>query len=282
MSAIVLQTATARLEVRPELGGAVTAFEIAGRPVLRPTPPDATDAAETSAFVLAPFPNRIAQARFAVDGRIIALAPDPAGGAHALHGGAWRRPWTVERTGPVEIRMATSDLGDWPWACRVVQDLRLRPDGLDVDVSLINLDATRMPAGLGWHPAFAARDACRIRLDCAGYLPTSEGLPTAPRTLEPHWTFAAGVDGAALAPIDHCLTDWSGAVELDWPDRRIHLSARKCLFLQVYAPTHGTFACLEPQTCAPDAFNRDASFGASSLAPGEALEIQVRIDVADL
>jgi aldose 1-epimerase len=282
VSAIALHNDAARLEVRPELGGALTAFEFAGRPVFRRTPPGATDAAETSAFVLAPFPNRIAQARFVFGGRVIALAPDPAGGAHALHGGAWRRPWTVERTGPAELRMATSDLGDWPWACRVVQDVRLRPDGLDVDVSLINLDATPMPAGLGWHPAFAARDVCRIQLDCGMYYPTSDDLPTAPRALEPHWTFADGVDGAALAPIDHCLRDWSGAAELVWPDRKIRLTARGCPFLQVYAPTHGSFVCLEPQTCAPDAFNRDASFGASSLAPGEALEIQVRIDVEDL
>lgn len=281
MSPLRLAADDLSLEVRAEQGGAVTRLDMAGIPILRPTPPDAAAGPAAAAFVLAPYPNRIAFGRFVVDGETITLPPDPDGAPHALHGEAWRAPWAIAAVRERAVELAAAPPRAWPWRIDLRQTLDLRPDGLDVTISLRNADARAMPAGLGWHPAFARRRACRVRLDADAFLATGPDLlPVAPAPLPPHWAFSSGAAGDALAPIDHCLTGWTGRATLTWPDMEVSLAALGCGFLQAYAPARDDFLCLEPQTCAPDAFNRDATFGARRLEPGDTMVLRIRIDVA--
>jgi aldose 1-epimerase len=275
-----LHSGPARLEIAPELGGAVTRFTIDGRDIFRPTPSSARDAAAAAAFPLVPFTNRIGNATFAFDGRVHRIAADRAGGRHALHGTGWRSCWTIEDIDATSANLKLAEIADWPWRCNATQSLTLRDDGLDIAISLENADATNMPAGIGWHPAFVCGSDCEIRLQVEGYLPTIGDLPTKPARLPDDWRFEAGVLIDRLSPIDHCLIGWTGVLELLGDDIAIRVSAENCAFLQVYAPATADFVCLEPQTCAPDAFNREATFGARRIAPGERLTIRTRIDIA--
>lgn len=280
MTPIRLSAGDLVLEARPDLGGAVTAFRHGATPLFRPTPDHAAPGPAGAAFALAPFPNRIAYGRFAFDGEQIALPADPDGAPHALHGEAWRAAWRVDARDAAAVEFVAPPPRAWPWRYDLRQRLALAPDGLDVTLTLRNEDTRAMPAGLGWHPAFARRAACHVRLDASGYLPTGpDNLPLDEAPLPPRWTFATGCDGAAIAPIDHCLTGWDGRATLVWPDIALTLSAPGCSFLQAYAPADGDFLCLEPQTCAPDAVNRDAAFGLRRLAPGETMTLRIRIDV---
>ncbi len=280
MTCVRLAAGDLVLEARPELGGAVTLFNHRGAPLLRPTPATATAGPQGAAFVLAPFPNRIASGRFVFDGAEVQLPPDPDGAPHALHGEAWRAAWAIETQSDTEAVFVAPPPRIWPWRYELRQRLALSPDGLDVTISLQNTDARAMPAGLGWHPAFARRAAMRVQFGAGGYLPTDRDLlPLARASLPPEWSFTDGCDGAAIAPIDHCLTDWDGKATLLWPDVALTMSAPDCAFLQAYAPIHGDFLCLEPQTCAPDAVNRGAESGIRRLNPGEMLTLRIRIDV---
>ena len=280
MSRIRLSAGDLDLELRPDLGGCVTHFTCAGTPLLRPTPEAAQAGPDGAAFVLAPYPNRIAFGRFRFDGTAVTLPADPDGAPHALHGEAWRAPWRIAAAGARSVDLVAPPAVAWPWRFDLRQRLDLSPSGLDVTITMRNDDERAMPAGLGWHPAFARRAACRVRFDAEAYLPTgSDKLPGAAAPLPPHWTFSSDLDGCACAPIDTCFTGWGGRARLLWPDMAVTMSAPTCGFLQVYAPDPGDFICVEPQTCAPDAVNRDAAYGSRRLDPGETLTLRIRIDV---
>jgi len=268
------------LTLDPALGGAVTHCAFDGRDVFRPMPAGARDAAEAAAFPLVPFPNRIAGGAFVFEGQSHVLAPDRAGDRHALHGAGWRSAWTLENAEGASALMRLDALANWPWRCRARKHVAVREDGIDIALDLENMDAQPMPAGLGWHPAFACGAGARLRLDAHAYLPTADDIPLTAAPLPDHWTFRSGVAIERLSPIDHCLIGWDGALTFERDDLSVRLAAPGCAFLQVYAPTGADFVCLEPQTCAPDAFNRGADFGARRLAPGETLSLRIRIDIA--
>jgi len=268
------------LALRPAGGGGVTRLSWRGLPILRPTPAGDANPAALAAFVMAPFANRIAHARFAFAGRTHMLPADPAGAPHALHGQAWRSEWTVDEIGADLVRLSMSGGAPWPWPFRVRQTIRLAAGHVDVALALTNLAEEPMPASLGWHPAFARRLGARLQLQADAYLPTRDDLPLAPAPLPERWRFAGGVAGAAVAPIDHCLTGWDGRVRVEWADMIATLTADGCRFLQVYAPADADFICIEPQTSAPDALNRPAQFGAAALAPDATLHVPIRLDVA--
>lgn len=92
-----IQNGQARLVLAPEVGGAIAAFTVAGRDVLRPMAAGASDALFTASFPLVPFCNRIPHGRFTFQGREVVLPPNLGDHPHALHGQGWRAAWTVEK-----------------------------------------------------------------------------------------------------------------------------------------------------------------------------------------
>ena len=88
----------ARVELAPEVGGAIAEFTFAGVDVLRPTPPDARTAGDVRAhacYPLVPYSNRIANARLAVAGGTVELARNFGDHPNSIHGVGWQRPWRV-------------------------------------------------------------------------------------------------------------------------------------------------------------------------------------------
>ena len=118
MTVVVLQTARARVEILPALGGALGRFVWDGRDVTRPAPAEA-DVLATGGFPLVPFCNRIRDGRFSFGGHDVALSPNLGDHPHALHGQGWRGVWTVESASPTEAVLSfTHAPGEWPWAYR--------------------------------------------------------------------------------------------------------------------------------------------------------------------
>ena len=285
---LALDAGELTLELLPALGAAVSALRFEGRDVLRPTPADANDPFETSAFALVPFANRIAEGRFRVGEREVRIERNAPGQAHPLHGHAWRRPWRVESFAREQAVLSYEHAADsWPWRYAATQILTLTADSLEVALTVENRDATPMPAGLGWHPYFHKGRGARLKAHLEGvWLIDEQFLPVrlAPGTRFAQWDRGDEVSRAEL--IDHCHTGWPGLAQILLPEERLRLmltASRELHWLHIYSPPDKDFFCVEPVSQMPNAVNRSAPpavTGHRLLAPGERLEARVSLQVA--
>jgi aldose 1-epimerase len=280
---IAIEKGPARLVLAPEVGGAVAAFTIAGRDVLRPMAAGATDALLTANFPLVPFCNRIPHGRFTFEGREVVLPPNLGDHPHALHGQGWRAAWTVEKVEGGEVVLAYDHApGDWPWAYRAEQRLALSEAGFRVELSVINTSDRPMPAGLGFHPYFPARMGETLGAANDGvWMIDADVLPTVHHAgvWGPDWASGAGVAGHEL--IDHCYTGWDQRAVLSAPGAPDTLitASPECLWLQVYVPPGEDFLCVEPCASRPNPFGGGEA-GMVTLQPGERRSIWMEIATA--
>ncbi len=274
MSIVVLQTARARVELLPALGGAIGRFAWDGRDVLRPTLAGTDEVLQSSSFALAPFCNRIRDGRFQFAGRDVTLSPNLGDHPHALHGQAWRGTWSVASSTETEAVLAFDHPpGEWPWSYRAEQRFGLGDSGLRVELSVTNTSAEPMPAGLGFHPYFPARDGERLQAGVTGvWMIDGDCLPT--RHVDGVWRsdWAAGAPTAVSELIDNCYTGWNGVATLSAPGGATTTltASPECRWLHVYSPPGADFVCAEPVTNRPDPFNGEDS-GIRALAPGETM-----------
>jgi aldose 1-epimerase len=277
---VVLQTARARVELLPALGGSVGRFTWEGRDVLRAAPAGATEVLDTGNFALVPFCNRIRDGRFSFGGRDVVLSPNLGDHPHALHGQAWRGAWSVVSANETEAVLAFDHApGEWPWAYRAEQRFTLGDDGLRQALSVTNTGAEPMPVGLGFHPYFPTREGERLQADVTGvWLIDDDCLPTT--QVEGPWRsdWAAGAPTAVFALIDNCYTGWNGVATLSAPGggSTTLTASPECRWLHVYSPPGADFVCAEPVANRPDPFNGEDS-GIKILAPGETASVWMNV-----
>jgi aldose 1-epimerase len=196
--------------------------------------------------VLAPWPNRIAEGRYAFDGEDYRLPlTEPAAG-NAIHGLVrWGRWDAVERA-PDRVTMehVLYPQPGYPWTLRLRVAYRLGGDGLTVRTTAENLGPRACPFGAGHHPYVAAPTG---RVDDL----VLDGEPIGGRRLddtvrrEGAWEIRAGE-----------VTVWADAA---WP------------YVQLFTgdlPGVGRRGlAVEPMTCPPQAFRTGE--GLIRLEPGE-------------
>lgn len=228
-------------------------------------------------FPLAPFSNRIRDARLRWDGGILNVDPLP-GHPHALHGQAQRMAWDVIQAGPDRaVLEANHPAGDdgWPWAWSLRQIIRLSADGLDIELALSNRDIRPMPAGLGLHPYFTA---CGTRLVAPTEWAHEQELALHPRPN--HKTGWRRTD----ATWTRFLSDWTGIAAVDWPSGSgLTLQARGPLTHLVLHCNAGRYLCVEPATHVCDAVNLAAvgmpGTGLLTLEPGGTLTVGLAMTI---
>lgn len=298
----MLESGELRLEVAPSVGaGAVGLWARAGggwQALSRETPAGAVEAGNSSAlasFVLAPYSNRIRNARFAFGGREHRLVPNTPEG-NAQHGDVRRRPWRVLQRDPQGLRCAidSRDFADFnfPWPIAVEVEYRLHGNHQVTRLRLENAGTKPMPAGLGLHPYFRRRVAgasedLLLAFRAGGVyetgpdlIPAAGAVPVPP---ELDFAHARPVTGLSL---NHVYAGWDGRATLSWPGAGLALELQADpVFSHVVAFTapDGSVA-VEPVTNATDGFNLMArgieGSGVRVLEPGEALEGEVRLTLA--
>jgi aldose 1-epimerase len=175
----------------------------------------------------------------------------------------------------------------WPWEGRAWERFELGPNFLAMKME-VGSAREAFPAGCGWHPWFRrglgntkdTKDAkelgeVRVTFPARRRYELDAGLP-AGRMADVEGDFL--LDGSPLGErrLDDCYTGLEGAVVVEWPRLRLTMTV-ECAFphVQVYTPPEAF--CIEPQTCAPDAFNlSDVSAGAGIATPGRPLAIASR------
>jgi aldose 1-epimerase len=292
---VVLSSGETTVVVAPEVGGSIAAYygvvhERTSPRVLhwlRPATRDALAAADPlrmASFPLFPYCNRIRDARFEFDGRVIDLGGDGNGYAHALHGHAWRRPWRVgaRTASSVELHfehVPASDVrGDWPFRYRATQRIELTGDALRVTLAAQSLSDRPMPFGMGHHPYYPRTASTLITAEVEQmWHADREVLPT---HLGPHPAVDALRHGmkADAFDLDNNFSGWTRRATIAWPDehRRLTMTADAPFdHLVVFAPANEAQLCVEPVTNTTDCFN--AKRGARELAgfrvlrPGDAI-----------
>ncbi len=282
-----LRSRTARAIVLPEHGGRlhqlyVTAGETEHALLLSPDDP-----AEYSAqphwggsFVMAPWPNRIAGGRFRFDGRVWAVPITS--GANAIHGlvagAAWR---VVARTARVVELLC--ELGEsWPWPGSVWQRIELTDSALRHKHE-VSSQREPLPARCRWPPWFrrdvADSRAVRIAIPATRHYTLQDRLPTG-ETAAPQGQ--ASLDGRAPLGerrLDDCYAGLAGPSVIQWDNLSLRMLVTSAQpHVMVYTPAEAV--CIEPQTCAPNAFNLEergiTGSGFAIAAPGRPVAIECR------
>jgi aldose 1-epimerase len=277
---VVLQTARARVEILPALGGALGRFTWDDRDVTRPTPAGADEVLDTGCFPLVPYCNRIPNGRFSFGGHEVVLSPNLGDHPHALHGQGWRGVWAVESANETEAVLSFDHApGEWPWAYRAEQRFTLDDDGLRLELSVTNTGGEAMPAGLGFHPYFPAPAGQRLPAGVAGvWMIDGDCLPTTHVAGAWRSDWAAGAPTAVSELIDNCYTGWDGVATLSAPGgaSTTLTASPDCRWLHVYSPPGADFVCAEPVANRPDPFHGEDS-GMTVLAPGERAAVWMMI-----
>lgn len=245
----------AALRLDPANGGRIVSLEVDGVELLAPR--QGSDWLLWGCYPMVPWAGRVRDGQFGFDDEEHQLELDLP--PHAIHGVGYRASW--EQTGPATLHLNMEGL--WPFGGGVEQRFEVSDQSLLVTMSV---QATqRMPVMAGWHPCFLRRlstgDPAELSFN-AGYMWQRDdvGIPTGEQVPVP------------AGPWDDCFGDVAGSPVVRWPGfGSIWLESNMTSWV-VYNEDPD-LVCVEPQSAAPDALNRNPVV----LEPGETLDVWMRI-----
>lgn len=274
-----------------EVGAMVREYTVGGRDVFVPF--DAAEPAPVfNAAVLVPWPNRLRDGRYRVDGTSYQLPVSEPDRGTALHGlGCWYR-WTLVDSAPDSVTLELALPAQKGWPFQLVTRVRYTVDagsGLEVVVRTTNVGAGTAPYGVGFHPWLSAGgadlDDCTVRLDATEHVTVDDRL--LPTGVEPVTGDHDLREPRSLAGLD--LDDaWVGATRdadgLAWCRLGCPDGSTPAVWMdgtmdcwQVCSADHidgherfGLAA--EPMSCYADAFNTGDRL--VRLAPGDSHEVR--------
>ena len=264
---LTLQRGDVAVTVFPDAGARIGQIVVADRALLIEVP-DPADRLPTmwGSFPMAPWAGRIRHGRFRFDGVDHELAINHHDGpgperAHAIHGVAFDRPWSVDMASTTSCTCSVTL--DWEFGGRATQTIDLFDDRVDVTLTVESTGAS-FPAEIGWHPWFLKPD----RLDVspsAMYERDEFGLPTG-ALVEPS-------DG----PWDDCFLA-AGPVVLGYDRTNVAaITVTSDCDHWVIFDEPATATCVEPQSGPPDAVNLTTSVTSHVVGPGASLTRRMSI-----
>ncbi|PQZ95753.1 aldose epimerase [Arthrobacter sp. MYb227] len=277
-----------------ELGASLRALEIDGVGLVQDYPAELPEPMSAGA-VLVPWPNRVAGARWELEGVLQRLPVNEPARGHAIHGLLRNSRYTLaERTENTIVLSATLRAqAGYPFDLSTRVEYELVADGLRVRHMLENIGARRAPVAVGTHPYLRVGDVpaaeLTLLINADSHLvldevliPTGEVAPVVGTNLD----YRAGAVLGEIA-LDDVWTDVvrepdGGSVHyLQAPDgSRVELRMDAAFgFIQVYTTDHFpgprgvvSAVALEPMTAPANAFN--SGNGLHWIGPGESWSIE--------
>ncbi len=260
---IALAAGPWRLELLPRLGGRIASLrwrhpEGGWLDLLAPMKGRDDHGEDAGCFPLTPFSNRLRHGRFTFAGRSVSM-PLNTPGPHVEHGHGWQRPWRVAAIGPDTARLAYDHTPDaWPYPYVATQEFSLRPDRLDVSLTILNHGPDPMPIGFGLHPYFPATPLATLEAAPSwGWEVDAEVMPVRRVATADLWGPSPRM-AVASRSLDNAFGGWNGIAEIRWPERAagLRMTADAPLrHLVVYTPPGADHFCAEPVSNCTDAFN---------------------------
>lgn len=249
-------------------GAAVRSLRFSGRHLVREFPAGTHPAPGATNIVLAPWPNRVADATYSFGGETRQLEVTEPELGHALHGFTWRRLF--------EFADASSDsctlhsvLGPepgWPWPIDLTVTYRLIDGGIVGEMTAVNLSDEPAPCALGVHTYLSALgaplDECTLHHSMTQRQPLdSRNIPDGPREVWPQnpiamngvWLDDSGFDPRFEPHVATLLNKEGHGVELS--------ASESMRWTQVFTSPQRHLA-VEPMTAPPN-----------SLVSGEDLNV---------
>ena len=264
---VELRAGPARVAVAPHVGGSITRYatELGGATMdwLRPAPADVVAERApggTSCFPMVPFSNRIRDAAFRFRGRRIQLPRNFPPERHAIHGHAWRAPWSVADRAEARLSLQYRHPADaWPWQYVAQQTFDLTGERLRVRLTVTNEASEAMPVGFGLHPYFIRTPRAVLQADVGPmWQSDAELMPVRLTPAPPQLLLGAAGLNPDATPLDNNFIGFGGRAVIEWPEwnARLRMDADPIYAcLVVYTPAGRDFFCVEPATNCVDAFN---------------------------
>ncbi|NEX59737.1 aldose 1-epimerase [Noviherbaspirillum galbum] len=291
-SIITLDNDRQRLQLAPNMGGSVTAWEWKNDngtiPLFRPWSGASEDRYTTACFPLIPWSNRITGGGFEHEGRFYPIHANRMQEHYPIHGDGWLQSWAVADQQPDRIKLTldSKHFDDDPYHYRGSQTFTLLNDGLQIDLTVTHLGDGTLPYGLGLHPYFPSNAQTRFMARAEGvFLSGDDPIPTGhSNTLPETWNYnqPAALDGPL---IDNCFTGWNGKAVISYPDRGYQLSMvmPDCNgYSLMYRPPGGDCFCFEPITHPIDAFHMPNRPGLAILGHGDSLALRAKFLIAPI
>lgn len=291
---ITLQCSALSLELDPQRGGRISRFTLENSDgqiadILHP------DEKIGASFVMAPWTNRVDNARFSFQGTEYELGANHPDGT-AIHGTARELPWSISDRSPLSARLTLDTrsvpLGattSFPFHYGASQRFELGEDSLSIDLSITNLGESPMPCGCGQHPYFSralfkSNDLLTIKAPVTGHYPSEHQIPTGAPIDDDFCTALREGDSFIGSELDQVFTMNNDPIELHWSksDVRLSIECSQTLgHLVVFTPLAAPFVCVEPTSMANNGFNaKDPSaVGVRVLDPGETLETSMTLRI---
>lgn len=232
--------------------------------------------------VLAPWPNRIGDGRYAFAGTDHTVALNEPEHGNAIHGLVRWLPWQGTLVSPSIVRMSSRLPAQpgYPWTLDLTTTWALDDHGLRVTHEVVNRAATECPFGLGIHPYLrlpsASVDETVVSLRARTMLTVDDRMLPAGRTpvagTEADFTTPRPIGSSAL---DCAYTDLDGPAEvrLSSPDHQVVIWGDESFrWWQLYTgdtlppERRRRSIAVEPMTCPADAFRSGTDL--IVLAPG--------------
>ena len=253
-----LEAGDARVRIDPAHGGRLASLLVDGHELLVAEAEVLGEPTLWGCYPMVPWAGRVRDGRFAFRGTTHQLPLDAP--PHALHGVAHRAAW--EATGPDSLRLDMD--GRWPFGGTVTQAVTLTPTALRLSMTVTAADKA-MPVMAGWHPCFRRRlatgDPAELDLRAAAmWARDGTGIPTGRLVPVPTGPWDDAFDG-----VEEPRITWPGALAL---------TLRSSCPVWVAYDQDPRLVCVEPQSDAPDAFNREPAV----LEPGEQLTVTFQLD----
>jgi aldose 1-epimerase len=144
-----------------EIGGGLRAYRAGGVDVLDPYDPDEF-CPGWSGKVLAPWPNRLRDGRYAFGGRPQQLGITEPDRHTAIHGLVGWVPWrpVAQTADSVTVECLVAGQEGYPWPVLLRTEWSVGPDGLRARHEATNVGAEPCPFGLGAHPYLRLGAGC--------------------------------------------------------------------------------------------------------------------------
>jgi len=215
----------------------------------------------TGSFIMAPWPNRITDGKLYMNGEVVHTLPTD-GDRHAQHGTVRRREWSILGSSGNSAHLAIELLPPWPFPGHLEYEVKLEGPSLVQSFLATDSGGSIYPFGIGWHPWFR-RDLGSGPV--VAHIPWQEivwelddEMVSTGRQLAPEGPTDLRLPMTPeIGSLDHCFRVSVGSTSfLGWPDgpTMAITSSDNVSHLQVYTPEDAI--CVEPQTCAVDAFRQ--------------------------